>query len=244
MPAGGHMKIRTWPDKLDDESARQIGLESPGDYAVISVSDTGKGMEQNTLDRIFDPFFTTKEVGKGTGLGLSIVYGIIKQHKGAIHVESTPGEGTDFRLYLPRVHAEIPRAEHPEISLPAGGIGTILVADDEELVRVFLNSTLSRAGYRLILAEDGEEAFRKFKKHRNAISLVISDLVMPKMNGQALYEEILKINPRIKMIFISGYSADTMNCTALPAEQVRFITKPFSKKDLFDEIQTLLSTSC
>jgi DNA-binding NtrC family response regulator len=159
-------------------------------------------------------------------------------------VESKPGEGTDFRMYLPRVHAEIPGALHQETLQPKEGIGTILVADDEEFVRIFLKTTLSRAGYRLILAEDGEEAFRKFKKHRDTISLVISDMVMPKMNGRVLYEEICKINPCIKMIFISGYSADMITGSALPADQVRFITKPFSKNVLFDEIQTLLGSSC
>jgi PAS domain S-box-containing protein len=244
MPDGGQLKIKTWPANLDEETVQQFGLEATGDYAVISVTDTGKGMDQKTLDRIFDPFFTTKEVGKGTGLGLPIVYGIIKQHKGSIQVESKPGEGTDFRMYLPRVHAEIPGALHQETLHPKEGIGTILVADDEEFVRIFLKTTLSRAGYRLILAEDGEEAFRKFKKHRDTISLVISDMVMPKMNGRVLYEEICKINPCIKMIFISGYSADMITGSAIPADQVRFITKPFSKKVLFDEIQTLLGSSC
>jgi PAS domain S-box-containing protein len=244
MPDGGQLKIKTWPASLDEETVQQFGLEAPGDYAVLSVTDTGKGMDQKTLDRIFDPFFTTKEVGKGTGLGLPIVYGIIKQHRGSIHVESKPGEGTDFRMYLPRVHAEIPGALHQETLHPKKGIGTILVADDEEFVRIFLKTTLSRAGYRLILAADGEEAFRKFKKHRDTISLVISDMVMPKMNGRVLYEEICKINPCIKMIFISGYSADMITGTALPADQVRSITKPFSKKVLFDEIQTLLVSSC
>jgi PAS domain S-box-containing protein len=243
MPDGGQMKIKTWSANLDEETAQKVGLEASGDYAVVSVTDTGKGMDQKTLDRIFDPFFTTKEVGKGTGLGLPIVYGIIKQHKGSIQVESKPGEGTDFRMYLPRVHAEILRAKHQETIHPTDGIGTILVADDEEFVRIFLKTTLSRAGYRLILAADGEEAFRKFKKHRDTISLVISDMVMPKMNGRVLYEEISKINPCIKMIFISGYSEDMLKSTAMPVDQVSFVTKPFSKKVLFDEIQTMLGTT-
>jgi DNA-binding NtrC family response regulator len=154
-------------------------------------------------------------------------------------VESSTGEGTDFRIYLPRVQAEIRRAQHQETIHPTEGIGTILVADDEEFVRVFLKTTLSRAGYRLILAEDGEEAFRKFKKYRDTISLVISDMVMPKMSGRVLYEEVSKINPCIKMIFISGYSADMVTGTALSVDRVRFITKPFSKNVLFDEIRSL-----
>jgi two-component system, cell cycle sensor histidine kinase and response regulator CckA len=118
------------------------------------------------------------------------------------------------------------------------------VAEDEEFVRHLLKATLSRAGYRLIFAEDGEEAFRKFKKHQDAISLVISDMVMPKMNGRVLYEEICKINPSIKMIIISGFSADIVNCDGMPKDQVRFITKPFSKKALFEVIKSILGNNC
>ena len=164
MPDGGQVKIKTWLASLDEETAKKYGLEVPGDYAVISVSDTGKGMDEKTLDRIFEPFFTTKEVGKGTGLGLSVVYGIIKQHKGSILVESKPGEGTVFTIYLPMVKAEIPRVKHQEKIHPTEDTGTILVADDEEFVRCFLKTTLSRAGYQLLVAEDGKEAFRKFKR--------------------------------------------------------------------------------
>jgi CheY-like chemotaxis protein len=244
MPAGGHMEIKTWSARLDEETAGQHGLKAPGDYAVISISDSGKGMDEKTLDRIFEPFFTTKEIGKGTGLGLPIVYGIINQHKGSILVESMPGQGTVFRIYLPMVQAEIPGEKQQGILLPTEGTGTILVAEDEAFIRNFLASTLSRAGYRLLLAEDGEEAFRKFKKHRDTISLVISDMVMPKMNGLVMYEEISKINPCIKMIFISGYSADMITCNALPEDRVRFVTKPFSKQVLFDEIRALLGSAC
>jgi CheY-like chemotaxis protein len=244
MPDGGQVKIKTWLASLDEETAQKHGLEVPGDYAVISVSDSGTGMDEKTLDRIFEPFFTTKEVGKGTGLGLSVVYGIIKQHKGSILAESSPGEGTVFRIYLPMVKAKIQRVKHQEKILLTEAIGTILVAEDEEFVRHFLKTTLSRAGYRLIVAEDGEEAFRKFKKHQDTISLVISDIVMPKMNGRVLYEEISKIKPRIKIIFMSGYSADMINCNGMSADQVRFVTKPFSKKALFEEINSILGSNC
>jgi two-component system cell cycle sensor histidine kinase/response regulator CckA len=244
MPDGGQIKIKTWLANLDEETAQKHGLEVPGDYAVISVSDNGNGMDERTLDRIFEPFFTTKGVGKGTGLGLSVVYGIIKQHKGSILVDSKPGEGTVFRICLPMVKAQIRRVKHQEKVLPTECSGTILVAEDEEFVRYFLKTTLSRAGYRLIVAEDGEEALRKFKKHQDTISLVISDMVMPKMNGRALYEEICKINPRIKMIFISGYAADMINCNEMPTDQVRIVTKPFSMKALFEEIKSILGSNC
>jgi two-component system, cell cycle sensor histidine kinase and response regulator CckA len=142
------------------------------------------------------------------------------------------------------VKTEILQVKHQGKILPTESIGTILVAEDEEFVRHFLKTTLSRAGYRLIIAEDGEEAFRKFKKHQDTISLVISDIVMPKMNGRVLYEEIYKIKPRIKIIFMSGYSADMINCNGMSADQVRFVTKPFSKKALFEEINSILGSNC
>jgi PAS domain S-box-containing protein len=242
MPAGGRITIRTRLAQLDEEQATTHGLETPGDYVVISVADTGKGIEEKILDRIFEPFFTTKEVGKGTGLGLSIAYGIIKQHKGSILVESKPGAGAVFRMYLPVVYAEILRVKKEEKMIRTENSGTILVVEDEEFVRLFLKTTLAREGYQLIFAVDGADALKKYKKHQDTISLVISDMVMPKMNGKVLYEEICKINPLIKVIFISGYSADMIKGNEMPPDQVRFINKPFSKKALFDEIKSILGS--
>ncbi len=243
MPDGGSIKIKTWLANLGEETVQKHGLEVPGKYAAISVSDSGKGMDEKTLERIFEPFFTTKEVGKGTGLGLSIVYGIVKQHKGSVLVESKPGEGTVFSIYLPLAKAEILRVYKQDNKLPIEVSGTILVVEDEEFVRHFLETTLAREGYQLIFAEDGEEALRKFKKFKDTISLVISDMIMPKMNGRVLYEKIRKINPRIKIIFISGYSADLIRCNDMPANNVSFINKPFSKKALFDEIKNILGST-
>ncbi|NVN91405.1 MAG: transporter substrate-binding domain-containing protein [Desulfuromonadales bacterium] len=240
MTDGGQIQISTWLENLDEEAARKHGCEVSGDYAVVSVSDTGKGMDEQTMDKIFEPFFTTKEIGKGTGLGLSIVSGIIKQHKGWIQVDSKPGAGTVFRIYLPRVKAEIPRVTHGEPTAPAEGSGTILVAEDEALVQFFVKKALTKAGYRLILAEDGEEALRKFKENQDTISLVITDVSMPKMDGQTLCEEMCKINPRIKVIFLSGYTEEMIACKGISASQMRFITKPFSKEALLHEIQSIL----
>ena len=244
MPEGGEIKIETCLVSLDKEEVLTHDLESPGKYTVISVSDTGSGIEGNTLQRIYEPFFTTKGVGKGTGLGLFIVYGIIKQHKGSILVESKPGEGTVFRIYLPSITAEIVQLQREEKTLPKESGGTILVVEDEEVVRQFLKTTLSREGYQLIFAADGAEALRKFKKNQDTLSLVISDIVMPKMNGRILYEEIRKINPRMKMVFISGYSVDQINCNEMPPDRVRFVNKPFTKKVLCDEIKSILGSNC
>jgi len=240
MPGGGQISITTRQALLDLESARAIGLEEPGDYLAISFSDNGTGMDAGTLERVFEPFFTTKDVGKGTGLGLSIVYGIIKQHNGSILAESTPGKGTTFLIYLPRVKAESRQAYRKAAALPHDGFGTVLIAEDEEFVRQYLKVTLTRAGYHFICAGDGEEALKKYRKHQDAISLVISDMVMPKMNGRALFEELCKINPGIKMIVISGFSADVIDCTGIPSERMRFITKPFSKKTLFEAMGAML----
>lgn len=242
MPDGGHIRIRTWQTTLDEEAARKKFLEEPGDYVVISFSDNGIGMDEKTLARIFEPFFTTKKVGEGTGLGLFIVYGIIKQHKGSILAESSPGEGTTFTIFLPRLRAEIQQARQKKTRIQNDGAGTILIAEDEEFVRHYLESTLSRAGYSLIFAGDGEDALNKFRQHRDAISLIISDMVMPKMNGRILSEEIRKINPEVKMIFMSGYSADFIRTVDIPPDKERFITKPFLKKTLFDAIDSMLAS--
>ena len=142
------------------------------------------------------------------------------------------------------VKTEILRVKYQDKIDTTEGLGTILVAEDEEFVQLFLKAILARAGFRLIVAKDGEEALRKFKKHQDTISLVISDIVMPKMNGRVLYEEICKINPGIKIVFISGYSPDTINFNGMPADNVRFLTKPFSKKVLFEEIESIQGGSC
>jgi len=241
MPEGGEIKIETSLVYLDEEAVLTHGLEIPGEYTVISVSDTGSGIEENSLQRIYEPFFTTKVLGKGTGLGLFIVYGIIKQHKGSILVESKPGEGTVFRIYLPLSTAEIMQVQTEDKIPPKESGGTILVVEDEEVVRQFLKTTLAREGYQLIFAADGAEALKKYKKYQSTLSLVISDIVMPKMNGRVLYEEIRKINPRMKIVFISGYSVDQINCNEMPLDQVRFVNKPFTKKVLCDEIESILS---
>ncbi|MBP1752921.1 MAG: domain S-box [Geobacteraceae bacterium] len=241
MPAGGYLKFKTWHTFLDEREYRKYELEKPGGYVVVSVSDTGSGMDEKTLEKIFEPFFTTKEIGKGTGLGLSIIYGIIKQHSGAVAVESTPGEGTTFTIYLPLAEAETSQEKLLERNLSAGGTETILVVEDEEFVRHFLEKTLGRAGYRVIVAEDGEKAVTKFQDHGHSVSLVISDMVMPKKSGREMYEDIQRINPDIKVLFISGYSRDIIEGNGVLGENVDFIAKPFTRKDLLDKTRSILA---
>ena len=240
MPSGGNLKIRTWQTMLDEETARQHDLDKPGSYAVISVSDTGMGMDERIMDKIFEPFFTTKEVGKGTGLGLSIIYGIIKQHNGSITVASTPGDGTTFTIFLPRIESEI-KPKEPQEKVPAsGGAETVLLVEDEELVRHFMEKALDRAGYRVITARDGEEAVAKFKQHIQSISLIISDMVMPNKSGLEMYAEISRIKPQMKVLFVSGYSSYLIENEGLTPDYSDFITKPLSKNDLLRKTRELL----
>lgn len=240
MPSGGHLKIRTWQAMLDEAAARESDLKKPGSYAVISISDTGMGMDERIMDKIFEPFFTTKEAGKGTGLGLSIIYGIIKQHNGSITVASKPGDGTTFTIFLPRIESEI-KPQEPQEKVPApGGAETVLLVEDEELVRHFMEKTLDRAGYRVITARDGEEAIVKFKQHIQSISLIISDMVMPNKSGLEMYHEISRIRPRMKVLFVSGYSSYLIENEGLSPDYSDFITKPLSKNDLLRKTRELL----
>ena len=243
MPSGGNLTIRTWQTILDEETARQYDLEKPGGYAIISVYDTGAGMDGKTIEKIFEPFFTTKEVGKGSGLGLSIIYGIIKQHNGSIRVESKPGEGTTFTIYLPRIEAEITKETPQRKVLPSGGTETILVVEDDDFVRHFLEKALGREGYEIITAKDGEEAVSKFEGHPGTISLIISDMMMPKKSGRQMYDEISRIKPGTRVLFISGYSVDMIEKKGILGENVDFIAKPFTKKDLLGKTRNILGRS-
>jgi CheY-like chemotaxis protein len=197
------------------------------------------GIDKNSMERLFEPFYTTKEVGKGTGLGLSIVHGIIKQHEGSVLVSSEPGNGTTFKIYLPLAESRIVW-DQQEISVTvAGGTETLLVAEDEEVVKGYLKRILERAGYRVIGACDGEEAVARFKEHDD-ISLVLSDVVMPKKNGIEILEEIRRIKPETKVLFISGYTADIMHSKGILEKDVDFITKPFLNADLLRMVRQVL----
>ncbi|MBP1751995.1 MAG: domain S-box [Geobacteraceae bacterium] len=241
MSSGGRLLISTRKVCLDEEAVRQRNLEKAGTYAAISVSDTGAGMDEKTVEKIFEPFFTTKEVGKGTGLGLSIVYGIIRQHNGTVDVESRLGKGTCFTIYLPLVNAGIIQDSPREKVIGNSGTVTVLVVEDEEFVRIFLEKTLTRAGYHVITAEDGDRALEKFRGSGDSIGLVISDMVMPKKGGRELFEEIRSMNPAIKVLFITGYSSDIIERKYAQEENVQCMTKPFRKKDLLDRVEYMLS---
>jgi CheY-like chemotaxis protein len=219
------------------------GLGKPGRYCLLSVSDTGEGMDERMRQRIFEPFFTTKEVGKGTGLGLSIVYGIIKQHEGDISVYSQPGEGTTFRIYLPLMQSDSEEDVTAGQDLPKGGTETILFADDSEEVRVTTGFMLREFGYRVIEAVDGEDAMQKFIDNRENIDLVILDVIMPKRNGKEVYEEIRKIRPDLKVLFMSGYTGDILYRKGITEDELNFISKPVMPHDMLAKIRDLIDHS-
>lgn len=239
MPNGGRLSITTREEVVEEGSETLYDLPSPGKYAVISVADTGTGIDKKTLGSIFEPFYTTKEVGKGTGLGLAIVLGIIKQHNGSVIANSEPGKGTTFDIYLPLVKGHAAKEEAKAPARHAGGLETLLVVEDDETVRAFMEKILESAGYKIVIAHNGEEAVERFRAH-DEISLVLSDLVMPKMNGRDMQDEIRKIKAGIKVIFISGYSADVMRKKGMYEEGTEFVTKPYKKNDLLQKVRDVL----
>ena len=241
MPQGGRLTLETQLVELDDNFIRDHGYGEPGMFAVISVSDTGSGLEKETIAKIFEPFFTTKELGKGTGLGLAMAYGIIKQHNGYINVYSEPEKGTTFRIYLPTIKAEeeviIRTAAEP---LPSRGNETILLAEDDSALRKLFLTVLQEYGYKVILAVDGEDAIKKFMDNKDKIQLVMLDMIMPRKSGKEAYDEIIKLRPDMKTLFSSGYTADRIDKDSLHKEGVDFIMKPASPKDLLKKIREML----
>lgn len=239
MPKGGSLTIAVQEVTLDDAFIMRHGYGKPGSYVLISVIDTGTGMDEATKKRIFDPFFTTKEIGKGTGLGLATVYGIIKQHNGYINVESEPGQGTTFHIYLPAVAASERTAD--AVPLPTkGGTETILLAEDDPMVRSLTKEILTMSGYTVIEAFDGEDAVKKFTEQKDAVALVIVDVVMPKKNGKEVYEEVRKTNPGIKVIFTSGYTGDVVIEKGVRDDTVDFIRKPLLPNELLMKVRAVL----
>jgi two-component system, cell cycle sensor histidine kinase and response regulator CckA len=243
MPEGGLLTIGTESLELDECFVHAHGYGAPGKYAVISISDTGKGMDAMTAKKIFEPFFTTKEVGKGTGLGLAIVYGVVKQHNGFVNVYSEPESGTTFRVYLPHVSAEI-RVDEVENALDFSPMGdeTVLVAEDDTLIRELVESILRKSGYRVISAFDGMDAIEKFKANLEKVDIIIMDMVMPKMSGREAYGEIRKLRPDVKLLFISGYSPDLLHSRGFLDTGEEVLIKPFPPQELVRKVRAMLDS--
>jgi PAS domain S-box-containing protein len=240
MPKGGALTIRMEPAVLDEVFARRPGYVKPGHYVLITVADTGIGMEQHIKDRIFEPFFTTKEMGKGTGLGLSIVYGIVKQSNGYIDCVSEPGRGTTFNIYLPLILSSSDKIEPVVVTQARKGSETILIAEDDEYLRKLDQAVLEDYGYRVVVARDGEEAVRLFRDKRADIRLLLLDVIMPKKNGKDAYDEIRKIAPEVKVLFTSGYTADFVSTKGINEQGYYFLPKPASPTALLLKVREVL----
>jgi PAS domain S-box-containing protein len=238
MPDGGRLMISTQTVVLDEEFIRINGFGKIGRYALIRVSDNGCGMDEQVKQKIFDPFFTTKDIGKGTGLGLSTVYGIIKQNNGYAVVDSEPGRGTDFNIYLPLIKEDSVESKKISPELREGK-ETILVAEDNNDARFFIRDILEYYGYSVVDAVDGDDALYKFVESPG-ISLVIIDSIMPKKNGKEVYESIRKINSEIKFLFISGHAKEVVLSKGIMNSHVEFISKPFSPEELLKKVGELL----
>jgi PAS domain S-box-containing protein len=240
MPDGGRLSITTRPVVIEPGNLTPCTECAPGRYALITVADSGVGMDDQILARIFEPFFTTKEVGQGTGLGLSIIYGIIKQHRGQILVASHPGAGTIFSIYLP-LSGEPTALGGALTARPVrGGTETILVAEDEPTVRNLIVDLLQGNGYRVIQAADGREAVEMFAADAGAISLTILDVVMPVKSGKEVFERICEIVPDVRVLFLSGYPMDMIEQRHLIPEGSPFLEKPIAPMELLMRIRDIL----
>jgi two-component system, cell cycle sensor histidine kinase and response regulator CckA len=253
MPEGGKLTIRTRNVAREDSTTQGDSSLAPGDYVLLEVSDSGTGIPEEIREKIFQPFFTTKEVGKGTGLGLSMVYGFVKQSGGFIFCDSAVGQGTTFRIFLPRfigeeasedVGAQTPAVmaakaepEKPKAAVDLTGHGTILLVEDEEAVRAFGSRALAQRGYTVLEAGSGVDALRVIEENQGKIDLIVSDVVMPEMDGPTLLTELRKRGYPCKIIFVSGYAEDAFSKNLPDGESFGFLPKPFSLKQLIEAVK-------
>jgi PAS domain S-box-containing protein len=242
MPRGGQLVIETSTVEFDESVRAQSSQSRPGSFVCLSVSDTGGGIAPEILPKIFEPFFTTKDVGKGTGLGLATIFGIVKQHQGWVSVSTQVGRGTTFRIYLPRL-AKMSgyKPEQPAVTSPRGGNETILLVEDDIFLHASMRTTLLQLGYRVLEASNGAEAQEVWRRHHDEINLLLTDLVMPGgMTGVHLARSLLKENPRLKVVYMSGYSTQFLNGDSLMKTSANFLAKPFRSHKLAQTIREIL----
>jgi CheY-like chemotaxis protein len=226
---------------LGDDAPQLQGQGKPGPYALLTVSDTGVGFDQETKQHIFEPFFTTKEVGRGTGLGLAVVYGIVQQHDGLITAYSEPGRGTTFSIYLPLLtDTQQESAAAVEDAALDRGSETILLAEDDVLVRGLVANVLAEAGYTVIEAVDGGDAVQKFRERPDAVDLLLFDLIMPRMSGKEAYDEIARERPGIRVIFASRYAPDLARQQASFGDGIHLVRKPVAPRELLRAVRRAL----
>jgi two-component system cell cycle sensor histidine kinase/response regulator CckA len=247
MAGGGTLTIRTANMAQTAPFRRGAEIMPAGNYVRIDVADTGTGIAKENLERIFEPFFSTKQLGSGTGLGLSTVYGIVKQTGGFIFVDSAPEEGAVFRIYLPRheaVEVEPGGRGEPVEASPAGdltGIGTVMLVEDEDPVRIFAARALRNKGYKVLEAKSGEAALDLIRDADETIDLLVTDVVMPRMDGPTLVRQVREIHAGMKVIFISGYAEDTFRKRLDSDTDIHFLPKPFSLKQLAGKVKEAIS---
>jgi len=241
MPDGGQLTVRTRNTEFDDDFCRKNPQARPGRQVLLSVSDTGVGMDAKTLDRIFEPFFTTKGPAKGTGLGLATVYGVIKQHGGLVLVDSELGKGTTFRLFLPVSQTPVGRIVAPDQDAAVrGGTETILVVEDHEGLRELARETLTALGYQVLVASDGEEALQVFRAHKDTIDLALLDVIIPKLSGVEVHSRICAEKPELPVIFATGYSGAGALAKKLESAAYPVLQKPYSRSELSRKIRETL----
>ena len=241
MPRGGQITIETANARFADAVPEPLAPMQPGDWVVLTVRDTGFGMDERTRARIFEPFYTTKEPGKGTGLGLSTAYGIVKQSGGFIFVESEPGKGTTFTIYLPQVAdpgAQVARAPEP-VRAPAGA-ETILLAEDEAPVRTLAQRCLEGMGYQVLAASRADEALRMVERHVGPIHLLLTDVVMPGGSGPELAERLAPRHPEMRVLYMSGYTDDAIVHRGVIAPGIELLEKPFTPATLTRRVRDVL----
>jgi two-component system cell cycle sensor histidine kinase/response regulator CckA len=245
MPSGGTVTIRTANQTVKTASALGTAIMPAGDYVRIDVADTGTGMSKEVESKIFDPFFTTKPVGQGTGLGLATVYGIVKQSGGFITVDSQLGKGTCFNIYLPRRKVETadtaPVEVMPATTRDVTGQDTILLVEDEEAVRSFAARALRMRGYNVLEASGGEEALEIVKRDGDKIELIITDVVMPMMDGPTMVRHVKALKPDLRVIFMSGYAEEAFRRNDQNSENIHFLPKPFGLKQLAAKVKEVLA---
>jgi len=240
MPGGGKLAIETENIFVDENHRRAQTFIRPGNYVLLTVRDTGLGMDKETQSRIFEPFFTTKEKGKGTGLGLSTVYGIVKQSGGYVMVESEEGRGTSFHIYLPRAEGVIERHQAPVAHTALGGTETVLLVEDEAPVRQLVRDTLAAKGYQVVEAENGEAGLAAAAKHNGNIDLVITDVVMPGLGGRELVKQLVQTRPQTKVLYLSGYTEDAILSDGAFEKGTAFLQKPFTLQNLSRKVREVL----
>lgn len=242
MPQGGELTVETSNTTIDEAYCQIHPWAHPGHYTLLSITDTGMGIDSETQTRIFEPFFTTKELGKGTGLGLAIVYGIIKQHKGLINVYSQKGQGTTFKIYLPSASGKAEALEASKIAKVTGGKETILLAEDNDMLRELAETILKGLGYTVIAAKNGDEAVQIFTTNSDKIQLAILDMIMPVCSGKEAYERMRAVKPLLKVIFVTGYSIATHHTESIAKEKLPLLQKPFTKESLAKKVREALDS--